>query len=239
MTPEQRQEIARLRSLNLAPKQIARQLGLRPAEVTVVLRNQALAATTQGKGKALPPVKQCLINERAAQHLLDRPQQQGLFGQKNTDGGDDDGGGGLAQIIVTRLDRSQYLVNSYLVDYWCLGVKDTFGPRKMDRTKYSQFRNRVRQQFSQDLRDITLEQAQSIIFGAVDYAARFELKPHRDFECSQLQLGVRPETLVEIEFGRDGKPFYMSGPYDNPNKILEKLQKHAGEGNFHFMSHIP
>ncbi|WP_421656838.1 hypothetical protein [Leptothermofonsia sp. ETS-13] len=39
MTPEQIQEIVRLRSQNLAPKQIARQLGLRSAEVTAVIKS--------------------------------------------------------------------------------------------------------------------------------------------------------------------------------------------------------
>ncbi len=236
MTPEQLQEIAKLRSLNLSPKQIARKLDLRPAEVTVVLRDQAKAEGSGGR--PLPPIEECLINERAAQHLLDRPQQKKSSGKKVTDLENNDGGGGLTQVLVTRLDRSQYWVNSYLVDYWCLGVKDTFGPRKMDRIKYTQLLNRVRQQFGQDLREITLEQAQSVIWGAIDYAAQFDLQPHRDFERTQPQLGDRPKTLIDMEFGRDGKPFYMSGPYDNPHKILEKLQKHAGEGNFHFMSHI-
>ncbi|CAN1212065.1 hypothetical protein TUMEXPCC7403_17800 [Tumidithrix helvetica PCC 7403] len=41
MTPEQTQEIARLRALNLSPKQTARQLGLRPAEVTAFIKAQA------------------------------------------------------------------------------------------------------------------------------------------------------------------------------------------------------
>jgi transcriptional regulator with XRE-family HTH domain len=45
MTPEQIQEIARLRTLNLPPKQIARQLGLRPAEVSAAIRGQAEKAT--------------------------------------------------------------------------------------------------------------------------------------------------------------------------------------------------
>lgn len=37
MQPEQEQEIANLRSLNLTPKRIARKLGLRVAEVTAVV----------------------------------------------------------------------------------------------------------------------------------------------------------------------------------------------------------
>jgi hypothetical protein len=236
MTPEQLQEVANLRSLNLSPKQIARKLGLRPAEVTAAIRNQAEGTIQGGGRKELPPIEECLVNENAAKHLLERPQRKSLSGNKNTEVEND--GSGLAQVIVTRLERGQYLVSSYLVDYWCLGVKNTFGPRKMNRIKYLQLLDEVRQRFQQDMSEITLQQAQSIIFGAVDYAAKCGLEPHRDFERSKPQLGDRYETLIDIEFGRDGKPFYISGPYDNPHKILETLREHVGVNNFHYISHL-
>lgn len=41
MDPEQQQAIAELRALKLAPKQIARKLGLKPAEVQAVIKQQA------------------------------------------------------------------------------------------------------------------------------------------------------------------------------------------------------
>jgi len=70
MSPEQVQAITRLRALNLTPKQIARQLGLRPAEVNALLRQQAeemtLSRTARGE---LAPLERCLINEPAAQSL--------------------------------------------------------------------------------------------------------------------------------------------------------------------------
>lgn len=56
MTPEQQAEILRLRRAKVAPKQIARQLKLRPAEVTAFIQNNAeaflLAQARQGN---LPP----------------------------------------------------------------------------------------------------------------------------------------------------------------------------------------
>jgi DNA-binding CsgD family transcriptional regulator len=44
MDAELEQEIYRLRALNLAPKQIARKLSLRPAEVSDIIRRQAQAS---------------------------------------------------------------------------------------------------------------------------------------------------------------------------------------------------
>jgi hypothetical protein len=53
----------------------------------------------------------CLINEGAVAHLLG--QRDGEVNAK-----------GMAQIIVARMEKNQYLVSSILVDYWCLGVKN-------------------------------------------------------------------------------------------------------------------
>ena len=48
-------------------------------------------------------------------------------------------------------------------------------------------------------------------------------------------LGQPSENLLAIEFGRKGKPFYVSGPYDNPDKIVAKLRETVGEGNFDYL----
>jgi hypothetical protein len=221
MTPEQEQEITRLRSLNLSPKQIARQLSLRPAEVTALIQVQAQGTQLT---RELPPLHHCLIDEGAAQHLLDRKSKKGK-----------DDSRGLSQIFVTRRERNNYLVCNYLVDYWCLGVKSTFGPRKMDARKYETIVQQSYDTLDGDYREISLVQAQSIIFGAFDYADRLGLKPDPDFERSKVQLGQRPEQLIEIEFGQNGKPMYVNGPYDNPDKIIATLRRSVGDDNFHYL----
>jgi hypothetical protein len=175
-------------------------------------------------------------NENAARQLLE-PAKKELFAQKKPDG-IDDGIGGLAEVFVTRVENNRYLVCSYLVDYWCLGVKNTFGPRKLDRLKYESLLQKVSSRFGQDLREITLEQAQAIILGAVDYAAGLGLKPHADFEKSQAHLGSRLPQLPSVEFGRNGKPYYISGPYDNPDKIIATLRERVEEGNFDYLMGI-
>jgi hypothetical protein len=221
MTPEQEQEITRLRSRSLSPKQIARQLSLRPAEVTAFIQVQAQGTQLT---RELPPLHHCLIDEEAAWHLLDRKSKKGK-----------DNSRGLSQIFVTRRERNNYLVCSYLVDYWCLGVKSTFGPRKMDARKYETIVQQSYDTLDGDYREISLVQAQSIIFGAFDYADRLGLKPDPDFERSKIQLGQRPEQLIEIEFGQNGKPCYVNGPYDNSDKIIDTLRRSVGDGNFDYL----
>ncbi|UBF25218.1 DNA-binding response regulator [Kovacikia minuta CCNUW1] len=229
MTPEQQQEVLRLRDLKLSPKQIAQKLGLRPAEVTAIVKRHAEEETVARVARGeMAPLEHCLINAHAAQRFFD-PKGKGVFGKQPDE---QDGVGGMAQIFVTRVERNQYLVGSYLVDYWCLGVKDCFGPRKLDRTKYESMVRLAYENFDQDYQEITLEQAQSLIFGAADYAASLGFQPHRDFEQARTHLGRPPEKLLDLKFGRRGRPYYISGPYDQPNRIIATLREHVGEGNF-------
>ncbi|HIK46119.1 MAG TPA: DNA-binding response regulator [Leptolyngbyaceae cyanobacterium M65_K2018_010] len=238
MTPDQAAEILRLREAQLAPKQIARQLGLRPAEVTAFIRDHAEEAYLEkARSGNLLPLQECRVNQGAVQNLL-RPQKAGLF-SKLTNRNQDDGVGGLCEVVVARQDHNRLLVGSYLVDYWCLGVKDAMGPRKMGRSEYQLYLKSNEDRFEQPFVDITLDQAQAIVYGAVDYARSIGLEPNRAFNTKvQAHLGSRPETLLPLEFGKDGQPFFISGPYDNAEKIIKTLQATVGEGNFHYLAAI-
>ncbi|MGA1410568.1 MAG: helix-turn-helix domain-containing protein [Prochlorotrichaceae cyanobacterium] len=221
MSPEQLQAIADLRARNLSPKQIARQLGLRPAEVSAVIRQQAIVLAAE-QGLTLPPLKRCIVNELAVKILLEKQESRGLEG-------------GQAQLFVLRLDRMQYFVTSYLIDWWCLGLKNCFGPRKIDRADFEFMVQKSGENMLQEMVDITLEEAQSIVYGAIDYSANIGFQPHPDFEQAQKYLEPRPETLIPMEFGHNGKPFYFQGPYDEPHKILRTLEKNLGKDEFTYV----
>ncbi|MEG3436912.1 DNA-binding response regulator [Pannus brasiliensis CCIBt3594] len=235
MNPEQIEEIKRLRALNLSPKQIARKLGVRPAEVSEYLQKTAeeTAIASAEKGE-LPPLERCLINENAAIRLLDTGKK-GWFGQERKQKLENDGTEGMAQIFVIRKEKSRYLLCSFLVDYWCLGVKETIGPRKVDRLEIEFMIEQCSSGFEQKFREIGLEQARGIVYSAVEYAAGLGLQPARDFEKVKDYLGQREESDPKIECGRDGKPCFICGPYDNQMKILGKLRESVGEGNFSYI----
>jgi hypothetical protein len=228
MNPEQIQEIIRLRSLNLSPKQIARSLNLRPAAVTEIIRNQAatLALDRAERGE-VAPLHNCVVNESVANIFeTDNPNFTGSFASNLN---------GFAQVFITRLDRQKLIVCSYLVDYWCLGVKNALGPKKMDRREYETMLESTADQFDEDFSEITLEQAQSIVFGALDYATGLGFEPHPDFAQARPHLGLRPERLIPIEFGKDGKPYYINGPYDNADRIAATLNQSVGQGNYNYL----
>jgi hypothetical protein len=224
MTPEQIQEISRLRSLNLSPKQIARNLKLRPAAVTEVIRQQAttLALARAERGE-VDPLYNCLVNRSVAEILAtDTPK---FTGDLN----------GFAQVFIARIDRQKLVVCSYLVDYWCLGVKDALPPKKMDRLQYETTVKFTSGNFGEDFEEITLAQAQSIVFGAVDYAAGLGFDPHSDFTQAKSHLGPRLDDLTPIEFGKDGKPYYINGPHDQPDRIIATLNRSVGKGNYDYL----
>jgi hypothetical protein len=233
MNSELEQEVSNLRALNLTPKQIARKLGLRPSEVTAIIQNQAKqSALGLDQKSQLAPIYKCLANKTMIYDLL--PSE---FEDSNDDEDLDldSGNAGLGLVIVARSVSNRFRFCSYLVDYWCLGVKDAIGPRQVDRYKYEQFRQHAYGMYPEGYSEITLQQAQDIVFGAIEYAAKLGLKPHPDFAAAKDHLGEWNHK-TKLEFGRDGKPFFMAGPYDNVNKIMRTMTQTVGTHNFDFIT---
>jgi hypothetical protein len=50
-----------------------------------------------------------------------------------------DGASGLADVLVAREHGSGVSAWGYLVDVWCLGVKNCIGPKTMERRKLPDF----------------------------------------------------------------------------------------------------
>lgn len=235
MTPEQAQAIADLRARNVAPKQIARQLGLRPAEVSAVIKAQAEQVTAYRVAAGeLNPLFQCLVNRNCLDALLPDhlKHDPALALEANADLDPD---AGVAVVTVTRKAGFNRLETAtYLVDIWCLGVKDAAVPRILDASTYKDFVDFAYQAFPDGTQEIPLQLAQAIVLGSVDYAARLGFQPHKDFEQARALLGEWDGQPV-LNFGKNGKPHYMSGPYDDPLKVLRTLRDTVGEGNFDYV----
>jgi len=144
---------------------------------------------------------------------------------------------GFATILVS---RRQYdgaiLYGMYLVDIFCLGLKNTFCDAD---TPLSIYETKIRSSINpkEELVECSIALAHHIIYGGIEFAAQFGFKPQEDFELSQYVLEDinSIEACEDIEFGKDGKPFYVSGPYDDVEYITRQLQSKAGDGNFDFV----
>lgn len=232
MNSEQKQAIIDLRMQKLTPKQIARQLKLKVSDVSAIIKLQVeeTVLIREAKGE-LPPIAQCLISKNAVQMFEQKSDEKNSkFNLYSSNG--------LASVLVARTTGyNRFVICTYLVDYWCLGVKDSIPPRQMNSSQYQDFIEHLYSCFPEGYQEISLEQAQSFVLGAVDYAANLGLSPHPDFEKSKAHLGEN-DRRIQIEFGRDGKPFFVSGPYDDGQKILGILNNNVGENNFEYILNI-
>ena len=143
---------------------------------------------------------------------------------------------GLATILISRRQPDDHLAfGVFLVDIFCLGLKNTFANVDFSESRYvSEVVGRVYEQKESAPCDRDL--AHQIIYGAIAYARQFGFKPNRDFKLSQHLLDA-PESIrpSDIEFGRGGKPLFICGPDDNVQKILHQLQATAGEGQYDYL----
>ena len=161
------------------------------------------------------PVYECLINPSWQEH-------------------------GLAHILLSRRQTDgNLLYGVYLTDVYCLGLKNTFCNANFTISRYKrELRNKLYQEETPV--DCPLPLAHTIIYGGIEYAAQFGFEPNEDFELTQYVLDAREsvELCKEVEFGKDGKPFFVAGPHDDVKRIMRQLDSKAGEGNFDFMHPI-
>ncbi|MFK7775112.1 MAG: hypothetical protein AB8F94_23425 [Saprospiraceae bacterium] len=145
---------------------------------------------------------------------------------------------GLAQIVVARQKpNGAILAGIYVVDIFCLGIKDTLYQIFDFEDDYRDFID-MNLNKNGEMIEIEPQLAFNLIYGAREYAEDLGFEPHRDFKLTEYILpDVEDIEYIDIEFGKDGKPFYMSGPFDNVDKILNTLSKNVGADNFEFVAH--
>jgi hypothetical protein len=145
---------------------------------------------------------------------------------------------GLARVLITRKRANgSYIIGFFLVDVFCLGVKQAMYHYAPTEELIDDLLYRSNLSDPSDPAVVSdSDYAQNIVWGAVEYADELGFEPRdEDFGVAQYILDPADEIeFIDIEFGKDGKPFFIAGPRDNPKAINEKLSK-LGEGNYHVM----
>jgi hypothetical protein len=234
MTPEQIQAVLALRVQNLTPKEISRKLGLRPAEVTAIIRSDSeQSAQDRFDRGEMAPIYECLVSASFPDDpfLAHGEQRPKLLASINDSTG-------MTIVVVARNSRpGKLMVCSYLVDYYCLGVKNVIGPKQILESEYPKFKEKWFQAFNGGSKIITIEQAQAIVLSALAYADSLELSPDLDFtETAKSHLGLWDKQLSIWCGDSDGKPLFVPGPSDFPGKIIAILDRSVGEGNYRYMA---
>ena len=145
---------------------------------------------------------------------------------------------GMTHIVVPRQKANGgAVVGHYMLDTFCLGLKNTHYIILKDQFEYEEHIALLTAH--QDFEPIEPALAFNLIYGAIEYAEDHGFEPHKDFEITEYILpDVEDIEYIDIEFGKDGKPFYVSGPHDNVEKIMATLNKNLKEGEFDFAAHV-
>lgn len=143
-------------------------------------------------------------------------------------------------VIVSRQKASgRLIVGVYVVDMQCLGLKNTSYYHDMEVFEYQEFVQRMANGMDRHFVPIEPNLCFNIVYGAVEFAEDCGFPPHKDFFVTEYILDdVESVEYMEVPLGKDGKPFYFAGPYDNSRKILETLTKNVGHGNFNYVADI-
>ncbi len=146
---------------------------------------------------------------------------------------------GIGDVIISRrLPDGRVAAGVFLLDVYCLGVKSAF----FTVATVSDFESRVLGRFaSQELGPTSHAYARKLVVEAIAYARGLGFEPHEDFHVAAGILGDVDDSAECTEvftFGKDGKPFYISGPHDSEAKvtrIIATLHDHCGEEGYNFL----
>ena len=147
-------------------------------------------------------------------------------------------GTGIGSVLIARpIPRGQTVMVIFFLDMFCLGVKDVVF-RTGSLADLRELVEKVGR--SSALHPIAPGECRSLVEAAVRYAEALGLPPPSDYrKVVGIFEGIESLPLPDkFRFGKDGKPFYINGPFDTEarqNVILRALLKSVGEGNFHFL----
>lgn len=134
---------------------------------------------------------------------------------------------GEAQIIIARKrGNGKLCVASFLVDTWCMGVKDAFGDVNMSVGTFEEILDN-----SFDLVEIDYPTVHNIIYGAVEFAGEADIEPHDAYWTWKGVLDEDSDRIpfIDIEFGKNGKYFLMARPGSRESLMASKLSKRLGD----------
>jgi hypothetical protein len=110
------------------------------------------------------------------------------------------------------------------------------------RSSIAEYENRLLKRFFPvgELEALEPSCARKLVEDAVRYAAALGFQPHPDGrKACRVFGGIDPGVCTrQFVFGYEGKPHYIQGPHDSPQRvarILDTLKSRCGEGNFTYL----
>ena len=132
---------------------------------------------------------------------------------------------GMASVLVSRqLNSGHIAFVAFLVDMYCLGVKDV----ALDVAPRARYEDQAYGKLFRGYRIVHLEPAaaRKLVEGAVAYANEFGLPPHRDYRKAMSIFGdIDADSCTEeFVYGKDGNPLFIAGPNDNLSRCEQVMR---------------
>jgi hypothetical protein len=148
---------------------------------------------------------------------------------------------GLGTVIWTRrAPHGSIAISAFIVDVFCLGVKNALFNISSEQEYESTVKPRLTQTHGdQAFHNIHPSCARKLIEGAISYAENLGFSPHRDYQNAKGIFGDIDGRVCPTKFtyGSEGKPFYIRGPNEaisQAKRIVGQLQRKCGKGNFEY-----
>jgi hypothetical protein len=145
---------------------------------------------------------------------------------------------GLGELVVARrAPNGDIAMSAFVIDVFCLGVKNAMFLVMPEREYEHKIKGRMSATGNRGFEKLHQTCAKKLLDGVVDYAKELGFAPHPDYKNANeifgdIDAGACP---VKYTYGKEGKPFYMNGPYEAPadiDRILNTLTKKCGAGGF-------
>ncbi|MBW6479201.1 MAG: hypothetical protein K0B37_07210 [Bacteroidales bacterium] len=142
---------------------------------------------------------------------------------------------GEASILISRKHvNGNYTYGIYLVDLYCLGIKESLYGFNISDNEYLKAVNVIKH--SPDGMDrVDYPLVHNIIYGAEAYAEDLGFHAIKDFKRVTrylLEEDTEETEWKEIQFGRNGKPCLVITDDSDHSKMIMQLERFAGPGNF-------
>ncbi len=148
---------------------------------------------------------------------------------------------GMGYAAVARFRSSDVEIGVFLLDVFCLGVKDAF----YTRVSSAEYESSVLEKIipAANRKPLDPPSARRLVESAVAYARNLGLAPHPDYKHGCRVLGgiKVSDSTATFAFGKDGKPFYVQGPHDSFDKclrIMKLLRARCGKDGFNFLVNV-
>ena len=189
-------------------KKLAKKKKKRSVTVKKVTRSM-----TKAKAYAKYPIHECLIPDN-------------LFSS------------GIGELVVARRTPSGDIAfGAFVIDVFCLGVKDAMFLVMSEHEYEHKIKAGMARAANRAFEKIHQTSAKKLLDGLIKYSKELGFAPHPDYKNAydifgDIDTSVSPEKYT---YGREGKPFYVNGPYESEadiKRILNTLTKSCGEGGF-------